>query len=99
MMLGEDWNWQVVINLTFGIVVFFGGWMLKVIFGLMNKMQDDYKDLHSVQYKELVKIREDLTNLALSIPKEYVVKDDFKDWAERMDERFDKLEEKLDSLR
>lgn len=73
--------------------------MLKVIFGLMNKMQDDYKDLHAVQHQELIKVREDLTALALSIPKEYVVKDDFKDFAERMDERFDKLEEKLDSLR
>ena len=98
-MFGEDWNWQIVINLTFGIITFFGGWMLKVIFGLMNKMQDDYKALHSVQHQELIKVREALTKLALSIPKEYVVKDDFKDWADRMDERFDKLEEKLDSLR
>jgi len=99
MMMGEDWNWQIIINLTFGIITFFGGWMLKVIFGLMNKMQDDYKDLHSDQREELIKVREDLTSLALSIPKEYVVKDDFKDWADRMDERFDKLEEKLDNLR
>ena len=98
-MMGEDWNWQIIINLTFGIITFFGGWMLRVIFGLMNKMQDDYKDLHSVQYAELIKIREDLTRLALSIPKEYLIKDDFRVWAERMDERFDKVDEKLDNLR
>tara|TARA_R100000808_G_C2152401_1_gene161813 strand:- start:1222 stop:1521 length:300 start_codon:yes stop_codon:yes gene_type:complete len=95
----ETFNWQAIINITLGVIVFFGGWMLKVIFGLMNKMQEDYRKLNDNALADYKKMHEDLTALALSIPEKYLRKDDFINFAERMDERFDKLEEKIDQMR
>ena len=37
--------------------------------------------------------------LALSLPEKYVSKEDFKMFSERMNDRFDRLEEKIDALR
>ena len=44
------------------------------------------------------KTQQDLVTLALSIPEKYLRKDDFVNFADRMDERFDKIDEKLDRL-
>ena len=92
-------NWQIIINIAFGVVCFFGGWLLKVIFGLMDKMQEDYKELNAHVLTEYKELHEDLTSLALSIPEKYLRKDDFKAFTDRLNERFDMLEEKLDRMR
>ena len=39
---------------------------------------------------------EKYTSLALSMPEKYVSKDDFQSFVERIDHRFNRLEEKLD---
>jgi tetrahydromethanopterin S-methyltransferase subunit G len=49
-------------------------------------------------HDDIDKLREKHNNLALSLPKEYVSKEDFKMFSERMNDRFDRLEEKIDSL-
>ena len=40
-----------------------------------------------------------INNLALSLPEKYVSKEDFKMFSERMNDRFDRLEEKIDNLK
>jgi len=94
----ELFNWQIIINVFFGVITFLAGWMLKIIFGLFNKLQDDMKELSNEIHDAHSKTREDLVALALSIPEKYLRKDDFQNFADRMDERFDKLDEKLDRL-
>ena len=43
-------------------------------------------------------LKEKYTQLALSLPEKYVSKEDFKMFSERMNDRFDRIEEKLDQI-
>jgi hypothetical protein len=49
-------------------------------------------------HEDIDKIKEKYTSLALSLPEKYVSKEDFKMFSERMNDRFDRLEEKIDAL-
>lgn len=92
-------DWQILVNVTFGLVSLFGGWILKIIFGLMSKMQEDYKDLSSRAQNDNNRLSKDLTDFALSIPEKYVSKHDFELLVKTVHHRFDRLEEKIDSLK
>lgn len=92
-------NWQFTINLGIGIAVFFGGWLLKVIFGLMAKMQEDYKDLNRRTQDDYKTLSLSLTSLALNIPEKYVSKTDHDNLVKAVHHRFDRLEEKIDLLK
>lgn len=92
-------SWQLVINALFGVLTFFGGWILKINFALLSRMQDDYKQLYTESKKDFRKLNEDLTTLALSIPEKYVSKDDFNNLVKVVHHRFDRLEEKLDAMK
>ena len=91
-------NPQLVINICFGVITFLAGWGVKVIFCLLNKIEDNHKENISNLQEENRKTQDDLVALALSIPEKYLRKDDFQNFADRMDERFDKIDEKLDRL-
>lgn len=83
-----DIDFQFFVNVIIGIVSFFGGWILKVFNEKIRKLEEKCDD------------REDkMINLALTLPKEYVRKDDFNRFQENMNERFDRLEDKLEGLR
>jgi len=92
-------SWQLVINALFGVLTFFGGWILKINFALLSRMQDDYKQLYTESKEDFRKLNEDLTTLALSIPEKYVSKDDFNNLVKVVHHRFDRLEEKLDAMK
>jgi len=92
----EDFNWQTTVNIFFGVITFVAGWLLRIIFGLFTKLQDDYKNMNEKLIEKQMKTQDDLVALALSIPEKYLRKDDFQIFVDRMDERFDKIEEKLD---
>tara|TARA_R110002074_G_scaffold141338_1_gene287776 strand:+ start:558 stop:845 length:288 start_codon:yes stop_codon:yes gene_type:complete len=89
---------QLIINIFFGIIAFLAGWVLKITFGMFNKLQTDYKEMYEHLSDKNRKTQQDLVTLALSIPEKYLRKDDFINFADRMDERFDKIDEKLDRL-
>tara|TARA_Y100000310_G_C20520270_1_gene733301 strand:- start:452 stop:739 length:288 start_codon:yes stop_codon:yes gene_type:complete len=91
-------NSQLVVNICFAVITFLAGWIVKVIFGLLTKIEENHKEIHNNLAEENRKTQEDLVALALSIPEKYLRKDDFQNFADRMDERFDKVEEKLDKL-
>ena len=91
-------NSQLVVNICFAVITFLAGWIVKVIFTLLNKLEENDKEMNSNLVEENRKTQEDLVALALSIPEKYLRKDDFQNFADRMDERFDKVEEKLDKL-
>ena len=75
-----------------------GGWVFKMILGTLNEIKGEHHDLMIKHHDDIDKLREKHNNLALSLPKEYVSKEDFKMFSERMNDRFDRLEEKIDSL-
>ena len=90
---------QTFMNIAIGLVSFFGGWILKVIW---EKTQinaehiEELRDHHEVDLKEE---RSRLNALALSLPEKYVSKGDFDNLVKTVHHRFDRLEEKLDSFK
>lgn len=95
----NHFQWQTLINGAFGLICFFGGWILKINFGLLSRMQDDYKQMHTESKSDIRSLMSDLTSLALSIPEKYVGKEDFNQLVKTVHHRFDRLEEKIDSLK
>lgn len=99
-------DYQILVNIAVGVVTLMGGWVFKMILGHINEIKADHHDLMVKHHADMEKeqernsaMLEKHTELALSLPEKYVSKDDFKIFAERMNDRFDRLEEKLDFLK
>ena len=82
-------DYQILVNIAVGVITLLGGWVFKMI----------HHDLMKNHHVDIDKLREKHNQLALSLPKEYVSKEDFKMFSERMNDRFDRLEEKIDNLK
>jgi predicted nucleic acid-binding Zn-ribbon protein len=70
-----------------------------MILGHVNEIKEEHHNLMKKHHSDVDKIREKHTDLALSLPEKYVSKEDFKMFSERMNDRFDRLEEKIDNLK
>ena len=99
-------DYQIVVNVAVGVIMLMGGWVFKMILGHINEIKSDHHELMLKHHQDMDKeaernsaLLEKHNALALSLPKEYVSKDDFKMFSERMNDRFDRLEEKLDNLK
>jgi len=92
-------DYQILVNIAVGVVTLMGGWVFNMILGALNEIKGEHHDLMKHHHEDIDKLREKHTALALSLPKEYVSREDFKMFAERMNDRFDRLEEKIDSLK
>ncbi len=91
-------DYQILVNISVGVITLMGGWVFKMILGTLNEIKAEHHDLMKNHHADIDKLREKHTALALSLPKEYVSRDDFKMFSERMNDRFDRIEEKLDGL-
>ena len=83
-----DIDFQFFVNALIGVVSFLGGWILKVFSEKIKRIEEKCDDRD-----------ERMINLVITLPKEYVRKDDFHRFTENMNERFDRLEDKMESLR
>lgn len=92
-------DYQILVNVSVGVITLLGGWVFKMILSTLNEIKSEHHDLMKHHHEDIDKLREKHTNLALSLPKEYVSKEDFKMFSERMNDRFDRLEEKIDNLK
>ena len=99
-------DYQILVNVAVGVITLMGGWVFKMILGHINEIKQHHNDLMVKHGLDMEKesernagILEKHNQLALSLPKEYVSKDDFKMFSERMNDRFDRLEEKIDRLK
>jgi hypothetical protein len=90
---------QFIFNIIFAIVSFFSGWMLKLIFGIISKVQEDNRNSVIKVQDDYRRLSEQVTNMAISLPQNYVSKDDFHLLISTVNNRFDKLEEKIDALK
>jgi|TARA_Y100000593_G_scaffold94579_1_gene194402 hypothetical protein len=91
-------DYQILVNIAVGVVTLLGGWVFKMILSHINDLKKSHHDLLMKQSEDMDKMWEKHTNLALSLPEKYVSKEDFKMFSERMNDRFDRLEEKLDLM-
>ena len=92
-------DYQILVNIAVGIVTLMGGWVFKMILGHVNEIKEEHHHLMVKHHDDIDKIKENYTSLALSLPEKYVSKDDFKMFSERMNDRFDRIEEKIDNLK
>ena len=91
-------DYQILVNIAVGVVTLMGGWVFKMILGHVNEIKDEHNELMKKHHEDVDLLKEKYTDLALSLPDKYVSKEDFKMFSERMNDRFDRIEEKLDQI-
>ena len=90
---------QLFLNVLFGIISVLGGWLMKMLMSQISELKNKQEKLMIKHIDDMEDVLEKHTNLALSMPEKYVSKDDFQSFVERIDHRFNRLEEKLDALK
>ncbi len=91
-------DYQILVNIAVGVVTLMGGWVFKMILGHVNEIKEEHNELMKKHHDDVDLLKEKYTQLALSLPEKYVSKEDFKMFSERMNDRFDRIEEKLDQI-
>ena len=90
---------QIIFNAVFGLVSFLGGWVFKMVWGRINNVDEDLESLQKHHEDDLKEVRKEMADLALSLPEKYVSKQDLDKLTSFINERFNKLEQKLDQLK
>ena len=91
-------DYQLIVNIGFGIICTIAGWLFKVLydqFRSIEKEVNDLEDSHEEDHREVI---DKINNLALSLPEKYVNKGDYDNLVKIVHHRFDRLEEKIDKL-
>lgn len=91
-------TFQTLINVVFGVGAFLGGWLIKITFNQLTTLRRDYDELYDQAREDYRGLSERVHALALSMPEKYVAKADLDKLIEHFNDRFDKLEIKLDNL-
>lgn len=89
---------QIIFNAVFGLISFLGGWVFKMVWGRINSVDEDLEDLQKHHENDLKQVRKEMADLALSLPEKYVAKQDLNKLEDFINERFNKLEQKLDQF-
>jgi hypothetical protein len=84
---GGAMDWQTLFNIALSILSFLAAWVFKRNFDIIDKQEDKISDLEKKIY-----------SIEISLPKEYVNKEDLNKFSEHINARFDKLEAKLDNI-
>lgn len=90
---------QSLINISFGLITFLGGWVMRMVWGRITSIDEDVEDLQKHHENDMKEIRKEMAEIALSLPEKYVAKQDLDKLIEFINERFNKLENKIDSLK
>ena len=89
---------QLIFNAVFGVISFLGGWVFKLVWSKMTNIDDDLEDLQKHHEEDLKQVRREMSDLALSLPEKYVSKQDLNKLEDFINERFNKLEDKIDQI-
>ncbi len=89
---------QVIFNAVFGVISFLAGWVFKMIWSRITNLDDDLWELQKHHEEDLKVVRKEMAQLALSLPEKYVAKADLDKLEDFINERFNKLEQKLDQI-
>jgi hypothetical protein len=90
---------QLILNLGFGVIAFLGGWIIKLVWDRISAIDDDLEELQKHHEVDVKEIRREIADLALSMPEKYVAKQDLDKLIDFINERFNKLENKIDGLK
>lgn len=90
---------QLIINSAFGIISVLAGWVFRMVWGRIQELEDDLEDLEKHHETDLKEARKEISELALAMPEKYVAKQDLDKLIDFINERFNKLENKIDNLK
>tara|TARA_Y100000310_G_scaffold191166_1_gene191176 strand:+ start:2563 stop:2847 length:285 start_codon:yes stop_codon:yes gene_type:complete len=90
---------QLIFNAVFGIISVLAGWVGKMIWSRITTLDEDLWDLQKHHEQDLKEVRREMSELALSLPEKYVSKQDLDKLEDFINERFNKLEHKIDDLK
>ena len=79
-------DYQILLNSAFGALMLVMGWIMKIVFDAITELRT--QDNH---------ISNQISDLAVELPKNYVHKNDFKDLTESLFRKLDRIEDKIDS--
>lgn len=80
-------DWQFLVNVSFVVVGFLASWVFKRAFNMIDKQED-----------KITALENKIHTIEVSLPKEYVNKEDLNKFSEHINARFDKIEAKLDNI-
>ncbi len=100
---------QLIVNIILGIASFLAVFFFNRIFTTLDKLQDSLQEqcsLREVENKELrekmeensKKTHDELMQLAVSLPRDYVTKNDLDKIITVINDRFDRFEKKIDHI-
>ena len=92
-------DYQVVFNIALTIVGTLAGWLFKVAYDHIKSLEEEVNDLEDKHENDHRLMNDKVNDLALSLPEKYVNKGDFDNLVKVVHHRFDRLEEKLDSMK
>jgi len=78
---------QTLFNIAVSLISFLGGWVFKRTFVILDKHEDKMQAIEKLVH-----------DIEISLPKEYVNKEDLNKISEHINARFDKIEAKLDNI-
>ena len=90
---------QLIINSAFGIISVLAGWVFRMVWGRIQELEDDLEGLEKHHEADLKEARKEISELALAMPEKYVAKQDLDKLIDFINERFNKLENKIDNLK
>jgi len=79
-------DYQMLFNVSFSVILMGAGWLMRVLFETIKDLRD--KDQ---------KIYDKVSGLAVTLPENYVSKRDFKDLNDRIFDKLDRIENKIDT--
>lgn len=93
-------NLQWLLNISFGILAFLGGWIFTRLFSVMDNQDKLLKDINDKTFSDFITLRkeveqegrkyqQEISDLALKVSSTYVTKEAFEIY-------FDRIEKKLD---
>lgn len=94
-------NLQWLLNISFGVVAFLGGWVFTRLFSMMDKQESLMKDINDKTFTDFITLRkevesesrkhqQDISDLALKISSTYVTKEAFENYFNRIEQKLDR---------
>lgn len=94
-------NLQWLLNISFGILAFLGGWLFTRLFTVMDRQENLMKDINDKTFTDFITLRkeveaesrryhQEVSDLALKISTTYVTKEAFDTYLNRIESKLDR---------
>lgn len=94
-------NLQWLLNISFGVLAFLGGWLFTRLFTVLDRQENLIKDINDKTFTDFITLRKEVeaesrrhnkevSDLALKISTAYVTKESFDSYLNRIESKLDK---------